>query len=261
MESLTFHTSLLLGDLIYALAGIRQVCKSYDRKAIIYLGLNQKWPMADAIMRRGGITLLQQDFDMIRPLLMTQDYIEDVRVYNNEPVAVNLDEIMGPRSKDINIPYGSLPRWYFQIWPDMACDLSKKWIDLDSRYRLIAKNMIVVSRSARSHNPNINYTFLEKYKHRLLFIGHEDEHRSFCNFFPIKHYKVQDFKELAYVINSCKFFIGNQSFPYAIAEALKVPRILELWAPLPHVIPTGEDAYDYFYQGAFEYYVDKLIKE
>lgn len=215
--------------------------------------------MADAIMRRGGITLLQEDLDKIRPLLMIQDYIEDVLPYNGEEVALNLDEIMGlVRAKEINIPYGCLPRWYFQVWPDMACDLSQDWLKVDKRVRLCDPETIIVSRSARSHNPNTDYTVLKKYADRILFIGHDDEWRSFCNFFPVQHYKVKDFLEMATLINSAKFVIANQSFPYAIAEALKVPRILEIYSPLPHVIPTGENAYDFYYTAALEYYADKL---
>lgn len=215
--------------------------------------------MAPEIMRRGGITLLQEDLNRIKPLLMALDYIEDVRPYNNEKVAVNLDEIMmNPRAKEINIPYGDLPRWYSLTWPDMASDLSKPWIELDDRVHLVNQDKIIVSRSARSHNPNISYKFLEQYADRILFIGHEDEHRSFCNYFPVTHYKVNDFLEMAFLIKSAKFFVGNQSFPFALAEAMKVPRVLEIYSPLPHINPAGENAFSYYYQGAFEYYVTKL---
>lgn len=261
MQTIGFHTSLLLGDLIYALPGIRQAVVSNNCKAVIYLHLDQTWPMADAIMRRNGVTLIQQDFDFIYPLLKSQYYIQDVKIFNDEMVHVDLDDIMGKYARNINVPYGCISRWYFQLWPEMTCDLSKKWIDVDDRIRLVEEGTIVVSRSARSHNPNISYSFLEKYKDRMVFIGHEDEWRSFCNFFPIEHYKVKNFLEMALLINSCSFFIGNQSFPYSIAEGLKVPRILELYNELPHVIPTGEHAYDYYHQACFEFYVNKLIKK
>lgn len=256
MEIWPFYTSMLLGDLIYALPGIRQVCKLYDRKAIIYLHLNQKWPMAEGIMRRSGITLTQEDFDMIKPLLKSQDYIEDVQLYDNQP-ALNLDDIM---KAPINIPYGHISRWYFYIFPDMACDLSKKWLFLDDRIRLLDKGFILINRSSRYHNPNISYKFLEQYKDRIFFVGLDDEWKSFCRvFFEVKHYKVNDFLELAILINSAKFFIGNQSFPYSIAEGLKVPRLLELFESLPNVIPHGENAFDFYIQGAFEFHVEAFM--
>ncbi|MEK7224455.1 MAG: hypothetical protein AAB221_02085, partial [Bacteroidota bacterium] len=60
------------------------------------------------------------------------------------------------------------------------------------------------------------------------------------------------------VIAGCKFFIGNQSFPFALAEALKVKRALELCFECPNVIPEGENAYDFVYQPQFEKIVRQL---
>lgn len=269
MQHLYFHSSLLIGDLIYALPGIRQVCKAYAKlypeqfsgRAVIYLGLNKQWPMAPEIMRRGGITMTKNDLEFLRPLLLRQDYIEDVLEHEEgKGVNVNLDKIMGIYGDSINIPYGCLPRWYFQVWPEMTCDLSKTWITVDERVKLFSKKMILISRSARSHNPNIDYKFLEKYSDRLLFIGLPDEHQDFRRcFFDMPHYEVKTALELAIAIASCKFMIANQSFPYAIAEAMKVPRVLELFKPMPHIIPVGEHAYDFYFTEAFESIVEKLI--
>lgn len=271
MQNFLFHHSLLIGDLIYALPGIRQVCKMYkgikapdgefySGRAVIYLHLDQKWPMAEAIMRRNGVTLTTADFDNIRPLLMAQDYIEDIKIYNGEDVNIDLDHIMNKYAANINIPYGCISRWFFQVWPEMTCDLGKRWLVAGDDSFIKENRMIIVNRSARSHNPNIDYTFLKKYQNRILFIGLDDEWMSFCKrFFEVEHYKVKDFFHLASALNSASFFIGNQSFCYALAEGLKVPRILELYEPLPHVIPQGELAFDYYHQSCFEFYVERLI--
>jgi len=40
-------------------------------------------------------------------------------------------------------------------------------------------------------------------------------------------------------------FIGNQSMPFAIAEQLKVKRILEQHYLCPNVIPQGGECYVY----------------
>jgi hypothetical protein len=250
----TFHSSLPLGDLIYAMAGIREVCRKYKAKAIIYIGINREWNMAEGIHRKGGITITEKDFEMLRPLLMSQPYIEDVIRHTDESVTVHLDDVM--RHQWLNIPYGYIPRWWFYLYPDMACDLSKPWLELDDQMG----EMILINRSARYHNPNIDYSFLEEYRHKLLFVGLDDEWKSFCkSFVAIRHYKVQDFLELAIAINSCQLFIGNQSFCFALAEALKVPRILEVFAPLPNVIPTGENARDFYQTDALKYYVEELL--
>jgi ADP-heptose:LPS heptosyltransferase len=70
--------------------------------------------------------------------------------------------------------------------------------------------------------------------------------------------RVRDFLELAELIAGCKLFIGNQSFPYSLAEGLKVPRILELDPADPNVVPTGGLAFDVLFQRQFEHLVDQL---
>lgn len=257
MQDFHFYTSLPLGDIIYALPGIRKVCHDKGTKAVIHLDVNQKWPMAEGIMRRNGITISDLDFEMIKPLLLSQDYISGVDRFTDQQ-AINLDEVM---RYPTNVPYGHIPRWYFYVYPEMACNLAEPWLFVDGRIKLLNKGFILISRSARYHNPHISYRFLEKYKDRIFFIGLDDEWMSFCKvFFEVRHYKIQDFQELALLINSCKFFIGNQSFPFSIAEGLKVPRILELFDPLPNVIPHGDHAYDFYMQYGFEVYVEKLMK-
>ena len=73
--------------------------------------------------------------------------------------------------------------------------------------------------------------------------------------------EVSDFLQLAIYINSCKFFMGCQSFVFQLAEALKVPRILELFPMMPNVIPTGSDAYDAYHEDAIKFYFNKLINK
>ena len=49
-----------------------------------------------------------------------------------------------------------------------------------------------------------------------------------------------------------KFFIGNQSIAFPMAEALKVPRLLEAEPLFPVVQPVGKNAYDFYFQSHFE---------
>ena len=57
---------------------------------------------------------------------------------------------------------------------------------------------------------------------------------------------------MASIIKSSKFFLGNLCFAYSIAEALKVPRILETCPDFPVVFPCGENAFDFYHQNHFE---------
>ena len=72
---------------------------------------------------------------------------------------------------------------------------------------------------------------------------------------------VTNFLEMAGIINSCKLFIGNQSFPFSIAEALKVTRLLESYYRVPNVIVEGPGGNDFLYQPQFEYAVRRLYEQ
>ena len=52
-----------------------------------------------------------------------------------------------------------------------------------------------------------------------------------------------DFLELAGIINGADLFIGNPSMPYAVAEGLKVPRIVEIPDFPRNAYPLGEKGY------------------
>lgn len=213
--------------------------------------------MVDMVKRTHSICITEESYNMMIPLLQSLPFVEKVAPHKDEVVTINLDEIMD--KEWLNIPYGYIPRWWFYLYPDMACDLSKRWLDLSKRDDMRPK--IILNRSSRYHNPTINYGFLKKHIDSILFVGLDDEWKSFCrSHLEVPHYKPKDFLELAIAINSCKLFIGNQSFCYSLAEAVKAPRILELFSPLPNVVPNGPNGYDFYHQGALEYYVNEILK-
>jgi hypothetical protein len=118
---------------------------------------------------------------------------------------------------------------------------------------------IVIARSHRYRNPHINYNFLQKYSN-VFFVGVEEEFLDMKSSLPNLKYKpVNDFLEMATLINSCKLFIGNQSFPFSIAEGLKVNRLLEVYYKSPNVIVEGKGAHDFLYQPQFEKTVEHLL--
>ena len=86
---------------------------------------------------------------------------------------------------------------------------------------------VLVNRTYRYKNININYKFLSKYRN-IIFVGLENEYKEFVKDVPCDFITCKDFLEMAQIIAGCKFFIGNQSSPLAIAQALDVPRLGEL---------------------------------
>lgn len=84
-------------------------------------------------------------------------------------------------------------------------------------------------RSSRYHNAQFPWkAIVEKYGQYALFVGLRKEWEAFCKEFgPVGYHPTADFLELARLIKGSRLFVGNQSAPYAIAEGLKHPAILE----------------------------------
>jgi hypothetical protein len=282
-----FKFSQFPGDLINFMPGIKHVCERDNKRAILILGLDINWQSVGQLTRKSPATISHQMFESLKPLLLSQPYIAQVLSWEEfapdtyklwcdffkilrtpkemiefhnlyfEHTFVDLDKIY---LTPTNIPYGNIHRWPWYCYPDMACDLSKPWIDVapDDSFQ----DYIVVNRTLRARNDSINYKFLRKFHKKIMFIGFHDEVFSFYQELnagedeikSIQYYTPKNLLELAVIIRSCKFFIGNQSLCFALAEAMKVPRILETCSYLPNVIPYGEKAYDFYFQSTLEYY-------
>ena len=120
---------------------------------------------------------------------------------------------------------------------------------------------IVIQRTFRFRNIYINYEFIKNYE-SALFVGIKEEYEDLKKQIPnLEFYEPKDFLEIAQIIKSSKFFIGNQSVCYPIAEALKVPRLLEASPEYPVVQPVGKDAFDFYFQPHFEKWFDYLYNK
>jgi hypothetical protein len=262
---ITYKTSSPSGDLISFLAGMKKIYQDLGKKAIIYQRLD---------MVRGdnahdnvdSVCMDEKTFRMMKPLIFKQDYVEDYVVFDGQQADIDLDQIrMGTFT---NQPLGSLNRWPAYCFPEMSCDLSKPWIDVyKTSYVKTTKNYyekiagkIIINFTTRHRNQFVHYFFLSKYQSQLVFAGLPYEHEQFCKTWKldIPLLTVDDFEQLARAIGSCKFFLGNQSMCFQIAEAMKVPRILETFQLAPNVVPVGEHAYDFYHQGAVEFFMNKL---
>jgi hypothetical protein len=86
-------------------------------------------------------------------------------------------------------------------------------------------------RSPRYHNWNfvpVWKRMWERYRGETVFVGSPGEHADFCWYVgPVPHYPTKDYLELAQVIAGCDLFVGNQSSPFWVAEALKKQVVLE----------------------------------
>ena len=249
--SVSFHHSGNCGDIIYSLPTVKELAR--NGKARMLLNINQA-AKYENFHPLGNVMLNKTMADMLAPLLLHQPYIESCEIYEQGDFDYNLDTF---RSYTFLLDRGSIARWYFHVFA-ISAPLYKPW--LTAPVNADAKDAIIIARSHRYRNPHISYDFLSRYP-KLLFIGVREEYDDMKLMIPSLVWRpVKDFLEMASLLNGCRLFIGNQSFPFSIAEGLKVNRLLEIYFRIPNVIPEGPGANDFIYQPQFEASVKRLYE-
>lgn len=266
MEVTNFSHTGNIGDVTGSIPVMNEYYKKTGKKIDLYLKINIEaeyyegavHPTKDAT--GNNVMLNEKMVEMMKPLYLSQECINDVKVWQGEEIHVPLEKI---RETNVGMPALSINRWYFYVYPDLACDLSKVWLNVPPSEKDLAKGKIIITRSERYRNDRIDYSFLKPYEDELLFCGTMREYNNFCMSYDlnVKKFNISNFLELAQAIQQCRFHVSNQTQAFQLSEGLKVPRILEVCTFAPNVIPIGEDAYDFLAQPALEYYFKTLHKK
>jgi len=252
----TFRHSGKLGDIIYSLPAIKALGGgSYfvDHRTEHF----QKPPLGE------------KSAQMMVDLLRTQSYIQQADLYDGRPVTCDLDRFregavgvhvfnsirsgvsriastfLGEAGEQITAQIApriemDLPQWHWECagLPGKA-EVSAPWISGIPGKRLAD---IVISKTDR-HPGEFDWCALREFSDRAIFVGHEDEHRAFCaTHFRVNFYKAADLVDFVRVVAGAKLFVGNQSFGLALADALRTPRVAQIWDQSPNAV-SGADAY------------------
>ncbi len=248
---ISFKHSGNSGDIIYALPIAFELAK--NTRVNFLLHLNQPASFSSNFKHPLGRVMLNEKMAaMLRPLLLVQPKIASCDNYDNQPIDIDLDIV-----REAPLPLGRLclPRWYFLAFGQSA-DLSKPW--LQAPLDQASSEYITIARSNRYQGHKIDYSFLKKYS-KIQFVGVESEYAEMKKMLPsIEFRSVTQFLEMASVICSSRLFIGNQSFPYSLAEGLKATRILEVSAACPDVSVDGSGGHQFFFQSHFEQLVTQV---
>ena len=242
-----------LGDIINSLPILKEISK--NKRCNLFIQKNKELPK-DVLSKDhlfGKVYLTENSIKKILPLLKNQIFLNMVDLYDGQKIDIDLNFF---REMPINFNIDSV-RWYGHLVGKHP-DLSLKYLEVDNHDKF--KNYIVIMRSLRRQNKFIDYSFLSSYKNKI-FVGLRNEYEDLKNSVNgLEYYDSKDFLELASIIKNSKIFIGNLSFGYALAEALKVPRLLESGPNFPLVYPNGQNAFDFYFQNHFEELVKKLDK-
>jgi hypothetical protein len=252
-DDIHFKHSGHAGDIVYSLPAVYALSKG--KNIHLHININQKGWYGKMPHPLGNTMLSENIVSMLRPLFLNQKYFKTCDIYNNQSIDFDLDKF---REYPFNYRMGNIARWYFLTF-GINADLCKPW--LQTVIDPSVNDAIIIARSQRYRAPGIQYNFLRKYP-RTIFLGIPEEYQDIKQMIPeIEYRPVKNFLEMASIIAGCKFFIGNQSLPFSIAEGLKVKRMLEVYHRSPNVIVEGANAYDFCYQPQFEKIVDYLFNE
>lgn len=254
-DEINFSHSGHAGDIIYAIPAMYALAKG--RKINLYLKLHQ--PVRDFTKKmrhpNGNVMLTEKTVELFAPLLLDQPAFNRCEALTDQQIHYDLTLF---REFPFDYRMGSIARWYFLTY-GISRDLSEPWLSVVPNESY--KDAIVVARSSRYHSPAIEYGFLKRYS-RIVFVGMQDEFEEMKKQIPNLEYKsVINFLELASIIAGSKLFIGNQSFPFSLAEALKARRVLEVFYQCPNVLVEGAEAYDFCYQPQFEKIISDLLDD
>lgn len=260
-----------LGDIIASLAAVKRFYDVTGRK-IIYM---QRKNLAAAyypgathptLDENGTMVCINQSmFDMVKPLIESQEYIHKFEEFVGQAINLDFDTIRGKTF--VNMPKMMIQSWLMFAFPDLSIDLSKPWMTLPDKKHPIqkkTKGKVIINFTERYRNTILDYFYLKNYAPDLIFAGTEKEHWIFCNQYGINipRLEVKDFLELAYALKAARFTLSNQSFVWNLCTAMGLPRTLELAEYAPNCQPfVGENSYGYYHQVGNEYYFKKLYNE
>ncbi len=228
-----FLCSGRLGDFIHQLYSVRRICQERGEKAHIVVG-------GDEIRESGNFSKpTEEAVEDLESLLYSQDYIHQVEAYSGQDLN-SFDYCPGK--------YDESPLLWKSCWTSIHNNFFNfsgeydysPWLKVDPDLRMEGK--VVIHRSRKS-NPwgypdrctdIIDWDYLIQ-NNECVFIGFESwQYDSFVQ--EISPESVSKLEFIAYesILDFCraiagaKIFIGNQSAPLAIAQALDVPRLGEL---------------------------------
>jgi hypothetical protein len=142
-------------------------------------------------------------------------------------------------------------KFFYRSWSEFLSEHYKyeipktyKWINID-KIDVETNNKIVIHRSLHRHNQLFDWKrMIDSIDEEIIFVTCSNKEWEQFNFKQdkVKLKFVSTIDEMAIAINSCKYFIGNQSSPFALACALDVNRLVEL-APEPSMFYMKENKY------------------
>lgn len=261
-----------LGDQIAVLPALKRYWELTGKKIIFYQMIDVPsayypgavHPTKDS--SGANVSINEEMFNMMKPLMESQEYIHRYEKYTGQRYDLDLDNIRG--KVFVGMPNLMIQSWIMYAYPDLQIDLTTAWMFLNGKCprKILSqvKGKAILNFTERYRNHQIDYFFLKNYAPDLIFAGTEREHFLFCQKWQlnIPRLQVDNFLEYAYAIKNSRFLLGCQSFGWNICQALQHPRIIELCQFAPNIQPLiGKDSLGFFHQAGVEWSFRELYNK
>lgn len=222
-----------MGDFFHQLYSVKRICEMKGEKAHITIGGDEISPASDFYKP------VDQAVEDLKPLLYLQNYIDKVDSYTGQ----DLSDFDYYPSR-----YRDSPLLFKSCWTNIHNNLfglDEKypygpWVKVEPNYSLGGKVLINRSKKTNPHGyPDrctgiIDWNYLIENNECIFIAFDRDQYQVFLEEISPNLIKKLEFVLYDSVVDfcrsiaGCKFFIGNQSAPLAIAQSLDVPRLGEL---------------------------------
>lgn len=211
---LSFTHAGKVEDILYSLYFCRQLSRQYN------------WRRFNLHIQTSSL-ISQEEAEFMRSLLESQTFIEKLTIGPKVPENyINLNRF---RTGIINCDGGDCRDYYYQFNSNtlprhFEIENIKLKEPADQKY----KDKIIISINGVV-NANLNFKCLIPQRNDLVFFGTQKEYEVFCSkYFIIEHCELNldSMLTAAKYMAGAKGFIGNQNAYFALAECMKVPRIL-----------------------------------
>lgn len=196
-----------LGDIIYALPTVRALGGG---KLVLYQRPGTREPFT------------MQRYRLIERLLRAQPYIKEVEYGDGvAPCDYEFWPFRDYYRRGANL--AEIQAEYLNV----EIDIKTPWLTVPLLPEKL--DLVVVNRSPRYRDRRFDYHgLLRVLRKKTLFVGLPLEHQDFEQLYgPVTFYPTRDLYEVAMLIANSRAFVGNQSCCNAIAEGLKVNKMLE----------------------------------
>lgn len=231
---LNFICGGLIGDFIQCLFAVKHLCQANQVKANLYV--------TDNLLFGGDRFKYSIDrvYSDLAPVILQQEYINSFDIFKNQTnQLINLN--MFRKS-----PLLFRNNWteFLQHTFNFTFNPPYQWVTINETNDVF-NDKILIHRSLKRQQPNFPFQqIIDKHKDQLVFISNDvNEYNAFPFKDQIPYHQTHNLIDMYAAINSCKFFIGNQSSPYTLASSIDKLRVLELSEGPDKYSSLGEDKY------------------